>query len=443
MIEELSHCINIDTVSYGCIRQWILRLGLGLLQEPVENRMDWIYIIDFSIQLGKERCLLILGVTKQSLLEHGYELTHKQVRVLDIYVQEHFSAKDVYDRLSITEKKTGTPFQIISDKGNDVRKGIEHFCIDNKDVIPTYDITHMIGIVLKHQMEKDPRWTSLQADLLSLTQQVKQTELSFLRPIALTKKARWLNIKQEINYLEDLFKYEEKDDFSLISKGYKIENYQEIFKKLKKKCKNKHEQKRLIKELKNNKFIDKKSAIEWIKEKGKINTNKIKIIEAGKSRYIEKFSILDKHKKYFKELRQLNDVAEKIKNIIRKKGLGLDTLQEIEMLYDDITYPSIIHIFNEINNNLQTEHSKCGIEKLPLLCCSEIIESIFGKFKMKAKQTVGGIYQSVLSIVLICSNITTEKITNILQEVKMSDVENWFLSMTGLSNLTKRRKAFS
>jgi hypothetical protein len=82
MFSEFSQFIDIETVSYGCVRQWVLRLGMGLLQEPVEKRLDWIYIMDFSIQLGKERCLLILGVTKQSLIENGYVLRHKGTAVI-------------------------------------------------------------------------------------------------------------------------------------------------------------------------------------------------------------------------------------------------------------------------------------------------------------------------------------------------------------------------
>jgi len=442
MYLAISQFINIDTVSYGCVRQWILRLGLGLLQEPIAKRTDWIYITDFSIQLGRQRCLLILGVTKQSLLENGYELKHKQVRVLDIYVQEHFDAHKVYTRILKTSEQTGSPIQIISDKGHDIRKGIEIFCDENNSTIPTYDITHMIGIVLKHHLENDLRWIRLQDDLLSLTQQIKQTELSFLRPIAMSTKARWLNIKKEIEYLENIFGYENKRDFSLISKDIKIENNQEIFEMFKSKCENKHQEKRLAKELKKRNFADEDSACEWLNEIETIEKKKVKFIDAGESRYDEKFSILDKHKDYYKELKQLNDVAENIKCTIRRKGLSLDTLQEIEMLYDDITYPGVAKIFNEINNNLQKEHSQCGIEKTPMLCCNEIIESVFGKFKMKSKQTVGGIYQSVLCIVLICSDITPEKIMKILSEVKMNDVERWFLSMSGISNLTKRRIAF-
>jgi hypothetical protein len=73
-------------MSYSCIRQWVLRLGYGLLQQMPARRTDWIYLMDYSIQLGHHRCLLILGVTQQSLIEQGYELCHEQMQVLDIYI---------------------------------------------------------------------------------------------------------------------------------------------------------------------------------------------------------------------------------------------------------------------------------------------------------------------------------------------------------------------
>jgi hypothetical protein len=110
---EIQNYFDIKTVSFCCIRQWVLRLGYGLMFQKVEKRTDWIYIMDFSIQLGKERCLLILGVTRQSLLENGYELKHHQVRVLDIFVQEHFDGQAVYQRIISVRNKTGTPYQII------------------------------------------------------------------------------------------------------------------------------------------------------------------------------------------------------------------------------------------------------------------------------------------------------------------------------------------
>jgi len=140
LYEELNKYHAVDTVSYSCIRQWILRMGLGVLQQTVQKRNDWVYIIDFSIQLGTERCLLILGVTMEQLQNEGYSLNHKMVKVLDIYVQTNFNAERVHARLETTQTNTGSPLQIISDRGADVKKGIELFCDNHNDVISSYDI---------------------------------------------------------------------------------------------------------------------------------------------------------------------------------------------------------------------------------------------------------------------------------------------------------------
>ncbi len=439
---ELQNYFEIKTVSFCCIRQWVLRLGYGLLTQEVEKRTDWIYIVDFSIQLGKERCLLILGVTRQSLIENGYELKHHQVKVLDIFVREHFDGEAVRQRISAVQCKTGTPYQIISDDGNDVKKGIALFRNENEKVIGTNDLTHMIGVCIKHSLEKDPRWLNLLEDLNHLTQQVKQSDVSFLRPIALSKKARWLNIKLIIEWLENIYDYENKGDFSLICKGIRIVNHEEIYEKHKKICKNKYEEKRFVKELKDTIFSTSEDISVFLENYGITKQQDVVTMDAGKARFEEKFSVLKKHKQFYYELKQLNDMAEKIKCLIRKEGLSLDTLQSIESEYDELSYYWIKQVFNDINNRLQLEHSKCGIDTKPLLCCSEIIESVFGKYKMKANQPVGGIYETVLSIALFCSNITENLIKEILTKVRMSDVDNWFREMVGVSNLAKRRIAF-
>jgi hypothetical protein len=439
---EMQRYFGIKTVSFTCIRQWVLRLGYGFMIQEVERRDDWIYIMDFSIHLGKERCLLILGVTRQSLIEDGYELKHHQVKVLDIFVQERFDGESVNQRLLVAQNKTGTPYQIISDAGNDVKKGIALFCSANNQVIDSYDVSHMIGVCIKHSLENDVRWQNLQKDLCELTQQVKQSDVSFLRPIALSKKARWMNIKQEIEWLDKIYAYEERADFSLISKGYKIKNHEEIYEKNQGICKNKYEEKRFAKELKDTIFDRIEDISILLTKYGIIEKQDIDIIDAGKARFEEKFGVLKKYKQFYYELKQLNRMAENIKCLVRKRGLSLKILKKIKNENKKLKFLWVKEIFNDINNRLQNEHAKCRNDKRPLLCCTEIIESIFGKFKMKANQTVGGIYETILSIPLFCNNLTEEIITKILTTVKMDDVKKWFREMAGVSNLAKRRIAF-
>lgn len=441
--EELQNYFDLKTVSYSCIRQWVLRMGYGLLTCEVEKRTDWIYIIDFSIQLGTERCLLILGVTRESLEQNGYELKHHQVTVLDIYVQEHFNGDAVCQRILAAQDRTSTPYQIISDDGADVKKGIALFCEKNKPIIQTYDVTHMIGICIKHSLAEDSRWLELQSDLNNFPQRINQTELSFLSPPVLSKKARWMNIKKEINWLDKIYTYEEKSDFSLICKGFKIKNHAEVFEKIKPiNCKNNYDERSLAKKVRETVFECEEDVSKFLLTYGLSEMKDVIIIDAGQFRFEEKFEFIKKHKQFFYELQQLNNMAEAVKILIRKNGLSMNSLQEMELEYDKLSYSWVKDVFNDINNRLQNEHAKCGIEKEAILCSSEIIESIFGKFKMKTKQTVGGIYETVLSIVLFCTELTEELVKNILTSTKMSDVENWFRGMAGVSNLAKRRIAF-
>lgn len=208
-------------------------------------------------------------------------------------------------------------------------------------------------------------------------------------------------------------------------------------------CKDKYESKRLEKELEQIIFTNQNDAEKWIQEKNPTANQTIELIDAGKERFDDKYGILQNHYKYFKELDQLNNMLNNIKTTIKNKGLSLDTLQQIEVEYDKLTFPWVKQIFYDLFNYLQFEHSKSGIDNFPLLCCSDIIESIFGKFKAKAKQSVGGIYQSVLIIALSCNELTYTKIDEILTQTTMLKVKDWFYSMIGDSNLAKRKIAFA
>ena len=438
---------DIRTVSYNSIRGWVLRLGYGLLHQPIERRNDWIYIMDFSVQLGSERCLLILGVTRESLIRDGYELTHRQIHVLDIYVKAGFTGEDAHERLNLVQQKTGTPYQTVSDGGSDILAGINFFCEQHSSVIATYEASHMIGVVLKHYLQNNAQWKELQEDLSILNQEIKQTEMSFLRPVSITKKARWLNVQKQVDWLMNICNYQNSDDYSLIQTGYKIENKAEIYETLSPFCENKRQKNKVKKEIDKLIFEEKDGVYQWVQQKSDncevtIEDRKVKVVDAGKQRFEDKFNILEKHKPFVQELEQIVNVAETIKRTVGKYGLSLDVFQKLEWLQTPQMCSGARKVYFDIINRLQVEHSKCGAETMPLLCSSDIIESIFGKFKMKAKQSVGGIYETVLNIAVFCGDVTEEVIQKVMPSIKMEDVQQWFFEMSGSSNLAKRRAAF-
>ena len=54
--------------SFNIIRQWLGRIGLFELKREKEKREDWIFITDLTLELGKEKCLVILGVSQEHYL---------------------------------------------------------------------------------------------------------------------------------------------------------------------------------------------------------------------------------------------------------------------------------------------------------------------------------------------------------------------------------------
>lgn len=435
--------LRMEDLSYSCVRQWVLRLGYGLLQKLPPRRSDWIYIMDYSIQLGCHRCLLIIGVTQESLVEQGYNLNHHQMKVLDLYISPTHYAEEVYKRLLYCVQKTGVPQQIICDHGADVRKGAERLGEKYPGLICTYDITHKIGLLLKKYLEKDPRWQNLQDDLRLLTHQIKQSELSFLRPLSISQKSRWLNIDKLIACLSNIFQYQSQGDFTLIGQGYKIANHEQIAEQLIDKNANNNTHRKIRKLLANTVF-DTPQVSDQSLIKGLVDLScQIQWIASGKQRFEQKFHILQKHKPFIEELQQAYLILSQVKHLVKNQGLSLDLIEQVEYQVPFIQYTWIRDLYRDLNNYLVKEHAKVGPSPLPLLLCSDIIESIFGKFKTKIKQAVGGLYQTVLMIPLFCEKLDHANIREVLQTVRLTDVEAWMEQMRGISNLAKRRRAFS
>ncbi len=62
-IELWSQFLAIGTPSFSSIRQWVLRVGLYVLEQP-QRRTDWIWVIDMTLELGAAKCLVVLGLTQ-------------------------------------------------------------------------------------------------------------------------------------------------------------------------------------------------------------------------------------------------------------------------------------------------------------------------------------------------------------------------------------------
>ena len=64
VVESVAKTFGLDWIApdHTTCRAWLLRIGLFQLQRPKEMGVDWIWIVDHTVQIGEEKCLVILGL---------------------------------------------------------------------------------------------------------------------------------------------------------------------------------------------------------------------------------------------------------------------------------------------------------------------------------------------------------------------------------------------
>lgn len=115
--------ITQKTPDWTTIRNWLGRLGVAALQEPIEQADDWIWMADHSNQIGPEKALVILGVRASQLPKPGTALTHEDVRVMTVKPGTEWKREDMaktYDELA---ERFGAPRAVLVDGAVELRDG--------------------------------------------------------------------------------------------------------------------------------------------------------------------------------------------------------------------------------------------------------------------------------------------------------------------------------
>lgn len=197
------------TPSFSSIRNWLGRIGLYELQREKEYRSDWIFIVDLTMELGKQKCLVVLGVTQQYLSEHVLPLKrglqHHDVQVLMLEMMDSTKGELIEEKLSKLTCAVGCPVQIIADHGNDLQKGIKLYNQKYPSVIYTYDVTHAMALILKHELGNSERYQSFIERCNLCRNQLKQTELSFLSPPSQRSQCRYFNVERLIDWSQKIW----------------------------------------------------------------------------------------------------------------------------------------------------------------------------------------------------------------------------------------------
>jgi hypothetical protein len=187
-------------------RLWLMRLGHAELTMPLEKADDWIWLADHSVQIGDEKCLAIVGLRGCDLPEPGCCLGHRDLHLIALVPSESWTRPDVDRVLEEAAERTGVPRAIVTDHGSDLYGGVQLFQERHPETAELYDIKHKAACLLKHRLEKEPRWKDFQTRVGQARCAVQQTELAFLTPPAPKSKARFMNLEPQLAWAEEVLK---------------------------------------------------------------------------------------------------------------------------------------------------------------------------------------------------------------------------------------------
>jgi hypothetical protein len=171
--------------------------------------------------------------------------------------------------------------------------------------------------------------------------------------------------------------------------------------------------------------------------------------DLGHRAFLDKFAWLNRFENVIPDYSQLMQVIEIAKSCVKKDGLGRQSHQEFKQLIktSQITSEIAMVLATDLGDFLNDEGelfaNRPVIYKLQTgLSTSDVIESIFGKFKVFFKEFTE-IGKLVLTIPAFLADITPQSIKQALESTRQQDVNNWIDESIGQSRLSKRRKAFA
>lgn len=167
---------------------------ISKLNRPKELAFDWVWIVDHTIQLGEEKCLVILGIRLLNLPPVGECLKHENLEAITLLPVKHSTGHMVFEHLEKTIEKTGIPREIVGDYGSDLKAGIERFCQAHPETDYVHDIKHQTALLLKHELQADPLWNQFTHWSASTKLELQQTPLAFLCPPNQRSKEQNMNV---------------------------------------------------------------------------------------------------------------------------------------------------------------------------------------------------------------------------------------------------------
>lgn len=362
-------------------RGWLLRIGLFALRCDKQTADDWVWMMDHTLQLGPYKCLILIGI-RLSAWDRQRPLRHEDMRLLNLTPMEHSTGERVCEQLLATVGRTGLPRAVVSDEGTDLKRAMQLFQQQHPQVRHQHDLKHKNAILLKRELDRDPRWAQFVTQANRTKLGTTQTALAFLNPPGLKTKARYMNLDTLVGWGTRTLAY-------LDGGGAAADP------------------------------------------------------SLDRQQLQEKLGWLRSYRPALDRWSQLLKIARTAESAVQG-GVHPSLCQELRRQLEPWARTPAARRMSENVLTFLAEQSAGMSDGERLIGSSEVLESIIGKYKrVQSCHSKGGMTALLLSIGAMLGPLTPATIAHALESIRTTDVEHWCQTHLGMTLQSQRRLALS
>ena len=170
---------------------------MGKLKQVKPISQPWLAILDHSIDIGTKKAFVVLRVTMDIFLKKGKAIELSDCECIGLKISETVNGTSISIELDEIFKQAGNPTAIIKDCDSTLRKGVRLYA--EKQTDPIYfieDIGHVVATALKNEFKDNKVFKEFTELTCKGANRLRQTNLAYLTPPKLRTKGRFQSISK-------------------------------------------------------------------------------------------------------------------------------------------------------------------------------------------------------------------------------------------------------
>jgi flagellar motor protein MotB len=375
--------------AFETIRTWLMRVGIARLLLNKRKMKDGqvVWFVDHSCKVGREKVLAILGIRLEDLPPPGTPLKHEDLMTLLVAVGKDWKREDVAEQYDQLIKQMGVPLVINSDEAVELQEPALALKNGEKTVLVQTDPKHKLANIIKSVIGKDERFLEFQKRLGQTRSAIQQTELSHFTPPKQKTKARFMNLQNTIRWA---------------------------------------------------------AMVQW----HLTNACSKARAEIEPQRMREKLGWLGSFRKDIASWQRCLDVVGATLKFINKQGLSAGASGRLKRELDNLDLcPTSREVAERTLAFIKESETKLRSLKQPDLrvpMSTEVLESVFGRYKQLERQHSHGGFTSLLaSFATLLKPITPDEIKEAFEQVSTKEMKQWVKDQLGNTLQSKKNQAYA